>query len=132
MTNTAILCVDDEVTILKSLEIELHNAFGDTYLYELAESAEEAIEIMEELDEEELKIVIIISDWLMPEMKGDEFLINIHQKYPHIIKIMLTGQASEEAVERAKRYANLYRCFSKPWDSRELITTIQSAVKQLQ
>jgi hypothetical protein len=45
---------------------------------------------------------------------------------------MLTGQASEEAIERAKRYANLHRCFSKPWDSGELMTTIQSAVKKLQ
>lgn len=55
MTNTAILCVDDEVTILKSWEIKLHDAFGETYIYELAERAEEAIEIMEELDKEELK-----------------------------------------------------------------------------
>lgn len=131
MTNTAILCVDDEVTILKSLEIELYNVFGDTYTYELAQSAEEAREIMEELDEEGLQIIIIISDWLMPDMKGDEFLIHIHEKYPDIVKIMLTGQASEDAIERAKRYANLYRCLSKPWDSGELIATIQAAIKQL-
>lgn len=131
MTKTAILCVDDEVTILTSLQIELQAAFGGTYLYEFAESAEEAQEIMEDLDEEGLPIVIIISDWLMPGMKGDEFLTCIHKKYPNIIKIMLTGQASEEAIERAKKYANLHRCFSKPWDSRELIETIQSAVAQL-
>lgn len=131
MTKTAILCVDDEVTILTSLQIELQAAFGGTYLYELAESAEEAQEIMEELDEEGLRIIIVISDWLMPGMKGDEFLICIHERYPNIIKIMLTGQASEEAIERAKKYANLHRCFSKPWNSRELIETIQSAVAQL-
>jgi DNA-binding NtrC family response regulator len=131
MTDTAILCVDDEVMILKSLEIELQAAFGSKYLYELAESAEEALEIMEELDEEGLQLIIIISDWLMPGMKGDEFLINVHQKYPHIIKIMLTGQATEEAIERARKYANLYYCFAKPWKSRELVNTIQSALAQL-
>lgn len=86
---------------------------------------------MEELNENGLQIIIIISDWLMPGMKGDEFLISVHKKYPSIIKIMLTGQAAEEAIERAKNYANLYRCFSKPWESRELIETIQSAVTRL-
>lgn len=113
------------------MEIELQEAFGNTYLYELAESADEALEIMEELNENGLQIIIIISDWLMPGMKGDEFLISVHKKYPSIIKIMLTGQAAEEAIERAKNYANLYRCFSKPWESRELIETIQSAVTRL-
>ncbi len=112
------------------MEIELQEAFGNMYLYELAESAEEALEIMEDLDKEGLRIIIIISDWLMPGMKGDEFLIYAHEKYPHIIKILLTGQASEEAIERAKKEANLYRCFFKPWDSRELIQSIQSAVAQ--
>lgn len=131
MTKSAILCVDDEVTILTSLKIELQAAFDDTYLYELAESADEALEIMEELDEEGVPIIIIISDWLMPGMKGDKFLIYVHDKYPCIIKIMLTGQANEEAIERAKKYANLYHCFSKPWSSKELIETIRSAVAQL-
>ncbi len=131
MANTAILCVDDEAMILKSLEIELQAAFGRNYLYELAESAEEALEIMEELNEEGLQLVIIISDWLMPGMKGDEFLIHAHKNYPYIIKIMLTGQAPEEVIKRAKECANLYCCFSKPWDSGELIETIQSAIAQL-
>jgi DNA-binding NtrC family response regulator len=131
MTKSAILCVDDEVTILTSLKIELQAAFDDTYLYELAESADEALEIMEELDEDSVQVIILISDWLMPGMKGDEFLISVHEKYPHIITIMLTGQASEEAIERAKKYANLYYCFSKPWNSKELIETIRSAVTKL-
>ena len=34
MSEAAILWVDDEIAILKSLEIELHAAFGDTYIYE--------------------------------------------------------------------------------------------------
>jgi CheY-like chemotaxis protein len=112
------------------LEIELQEAFGNMYLYELAESAEEALELMEDLVQEGLRIIIIISDWLMPGMKGDEFLRCAHEKYPQIIKIMLTGQASEEAIERARKEANLYRCFFKPWNNRELIESIQLAVAQ--
>lgn len=131
MSDAAILCVDDELVILKSLEIELQSAFGDYYLYEFAESADEALEIIDELDEEEVQILIIVSDWLMPGMKGDEFLIQVHKKYPKIVKLMLTGQADEEAVERAKQYANLYRYIPKPWNNQELIEIIRSALSEL-
>lgn len=131
MSEAAILCVDDELVILKSLEIELHSAFGDDYLYEFAESADEALEILDDLDEDKVQILIIVSDWLMPGMKGDEFLIQVHQKYPQIVKLMLTGQADEEAVDRAKKYANLYRYIPKPWKNQELIGIIRSALSEL-
>ena len=131
MSEAAILCVDDELVILKSLEIELHSAFGSNYLYEFAESADEALEIIDELDEEKVQILIIVSDWLMPGMKGDEFLIEVHKKYPKIVKLMLTGQADEDAVERAKKYANLYRYIPKPWNNQELIGIIRSALSEL-
>ena len=128
MPRAVILCVDDEVVILKSLEIELQAAFGDTYLYEFAESGDEALEIIDELNDEEVQLLIIVSDWLMPGMKGDELLIKVHQNYPRIHKVMLTGQADEQAVDRAKQYANLYRYLQKPWNSQELIETIRSAL----
>jgi DNA-binding NtrC family response regulator len=123
-----ILCVDDDITILQSLRILLRNSFGDAYFYELAESPDEAREILTDLDLENVPVLAIITDWIMPEMKGDEFLIEVHQKYPHIIKIMLTGQADQEAIERAQKSANLYAFFPKPWDENELIETLKSAI----
>ncbi|HDN26483.1 MAG TPA: response regulator [Thioploca sp.] len=131
MPKRAILCVDDETLVLENLEIELQKAFGDAYDYEFAESAEEALEVIDELGEDDVEILIIVSDWLMPGMKGDEFLIQVHQKLPTIIKIMLTGQADEEAIERAQDQANLHRCLSKPWDSKELIDTIRASLASL-
>lgn len=125
-----ILCVDDEVSVLQSLRIALRNGLGDTYFYEIAESADEAIEILIDLEGKKVPVVAIISDWLMPEMKGDEFLIEVHKKYPQIVKIMITGQADKSAIERAKTYANLYDCVSKPWSDRILIETIKSALEQ--
>ncbi|MDY7013253.1 MAG: response regulator [Cyanobacteriota bacterium] len=128
MTDAAILCVDDEVSVLRSLEIELREAFQDAYYYEFAESADEALEVLDELQGDDVQILIIVSDWLMPGIKGDEFLIKVHQKFPKIIKVMLTGQADEEAIERAQKEANLYRCLRKPWKNQELISTIQAAL----
>jgi CheY-like chemotaxis protein len=131
MSKPTILCVDDETFVLESLEIELKRAFRDTYDYEFAESAEEALEVIQELSEDNIKILLIISDWLMPGMKGDELLVNIHQKMPTIVKIMLTGQADEEAVKNAQQKAHLHRCLRKPWDSQELIETIKTSLANL-
>ena len=130
MAKSAILCVDDETVVLESLELELRRAFDDVYLYEFAESAEEALELLHELIEDGIKIIVIISDWLMPGMKGDEFLIVIHRQYPNITTILLTGQANKEAIERAITQANLYAYLPKPWNSKILIQTIKSGIAQ--
>ena len=82
MPKPVILCVDDEAVVLESLEIELQQAFDDTYLYEFAESATEALEIIDELQEQQVEILLIMSDWLMPGMKGDEFLIKFIMNIP--------------------------------------------------
>ncbi|AFZ10416.1 response regulator receiver protein [Oscillatoria nigro-viridis PCC 7112] len=131
MSKSAILCVDDEVGVLESLEIELQQAFNGKYLCEFAESAAEALEIIEELCEAEVKILVIVSDWLMPGMKGDELLIKIHQKYPQIVTVMLTGQADKEAIERTKTQANLHAFIEKPWRNQELIEAIKSGLGNL-
>ena len=128
MSEAGILCVDDEITILDSLKEQLLRCFGERYLVEVAENAAEAMEVMEELHEEGVKILIIVSDWLMPGIKGDEFLIKVHQKFPTIVTVMLTGQADEAAIERARNEAELYACLSKPWKESELTEIITSAL----
>ncbi|MGB3535388.1 MAG: response regulator [Microcoleaceae cyanobacterium] len=129
MGKPMILCVDDESVILNSLKIQLKNAFQDRYNYEMAESAEEAWEILEEMQAEDSEILVIVSDWLMPGAKGDEFLIKVHHRFPQVLKIMLTGQADGEAIERAIHDADLYRCLHKPWNHEELVETIKSGLK---
>lgn len=129
MSKAVILCVDDEVGILNSLKIQLKNEFSDAYLYEAAESADEALEVLEELQGDEIDVLVIVSDWLMPGIKGDEFLILVHKKFPKIVKILLTGQADEEAIKRAVDRANLHSCLHKPWQSKELITTIRNGLE---
>ena len=128
MSEPAIICVDDEVVILESLKKQLKRKFGSSFIYEVAESAEEAWEIIEELNSENIPIIAIVSDWLMPGVKGDEFLIQIHQQFPEVIKVMLTGQADNNAIDRAKEEANLHACLYKPWTESELIEIITTAI----
>ena len=129
MLHSAILCVDDEMMILDSLREQLQRHFGDRYLYEVAEGVEEAWQVIEELYAEGVRVVVIVSDWLMPRVKGDEFLIAVNQKYPDIVSIMLTGQAEETAIDRVRREANLHACLRKPWTEAELVTTIETALR---
>ncbi|WP_353572971.1 response regulator [Candidatus Albibeggiatoa sp. nov. BB20] len=128
MKNTAILCVDDEVLILEALETELHRAFGDDYVYEFAESAEEALEIMSELEQTDVELKVIITDWLMPRMRGDELLLKVQQKRPNTVKIILTGQADQKAIEAACLHSNLDYCINKPWDSKALIHLLETSL----
>ncbi len=128
MNTRVIMCVDDESLVLENLEIELQKAFRGIYNFEFAESAEEALEIIDEFIVNQVDVLVVVSDWLMPGMKGDEFLIQVHQRLPNTIKIMLTGQADQDAIERAHHEANLCRCLFKPWNSKELVETIRSSL----
>jgi FixJ family two-component response regulator len=65
----------------------------------------------------------------MPGLKGDNLLIKIHEKFPSVVKIMLTGQADEEAVERSRKEANLFACLGKPWETNDLISTIKRGLQ---
>ncbi len=130
MAKCAILCVDDEQIILDSLHEQLENYFGHDFIYETAENAKEGLEIIDELAKDGIKILIIVSDWLMPGIKGDEFLIQVHKKYPAIVKVMLTGQANEDAIKRAKEEANLHAVLYKPWSDKELFTIIKSGLEK--
>ena len=129
MATSAILCVDDENIILESLKEQLRRNFGNRYLYEMANSADEAWIVIEELCADGIEILVIVSDWLMPGIKGDEFLTQVHKRFPHILTVLLTGQADEAAIARARRDANLFAFLHKPWSEEELIKTVSSALR---
>ncbi|HEY9674516.1 MAG TPA: PAS domain S-box protein [Waterburya sp.] len=128
MNLPAIICVDDETTILESLRIELGATLGDEYLIEMAQDGQEALEVISELIEDEYEVAVVIADYIMPDMKGDELLRRIHIISPKTLKIMLTGQADPEAIGNAIKNAKLYRYISKPWQSEDLSLTVKEAV----
>ena len=128
MSDKAILCVDDEPIVLKSLRDQISRNLGHKYACEIASGVEEAWEVIEELYDEGIKVLLIVSDWLMPGVKGDEFLIDVHRKFPEIVTVLLTGQADESAIKRAQSEANLYACLSKPWSEQELLNVIENSL----
>ncbi len=129
MKKPVILCVDDEKIILDSLEEQINGRLGREFSVELAERGEEALEIIAELAEDGRELAVVISDQLMPSMKGDEFLIKVHASHPETLKILLTGQASIDAVRNAINNARLYRYVVKPWEENDLMLTVEEAAR---
>lgn len=129
MSKPVVLCVDDERIILSSLKSQLLNSLGDTYQIELAESGEEALEIIEELRENRTELPLIIADQIMGGMYGDELLTTVKTLSPETHSIMLTGQASAESVGKAVNKAGLFRYISKPWEEEDLLLTVQTALQ---
>ena len=129
MAKQVILCIDDEEIILEALEEQLNNTFGSEYDIETSDSGEDAIDFFKELKKEGINVPVVISDYIMPGMKGDQVLKEIHELSPGSLKILLTGQASIDGITNAINNAKLYRYIAKPWDKDDLVLTVKEAIK---
>jgi len=127
-----ILCVDDEQIVLTSLKAQLRRIFNTEFDIEIAESGDEAIEIIEDMKADGAEFPLIISDQIMPGMSGDELLVYTHKNSSETLSIMLTGQADANAIGRAVNNANLYRYISKPWNETDLQMTVKEAIRSFQ
>ncbi|MDQ7015548.1 MAG: response regulator [Gammaproteobacteria bacterium] len=132
MSKRAVLCIDDDETVLLTLRSLLKSSLEKGLIIEAAESGEEALEIVDELAAEGVELEAVISDYIMPGMKGDEVLKKIHQRCPKAVTIMLTGQSNLQGVTNAINQANLYRFLEKPWQNDDLLLTIKSAIHSYQ
>ena len=126
MEKPVILCVDDDPTVLFSLKTELRSRFASRFQYEVAENGREALDLIAELVAEKVRIVLVVSDWLMPGMKGDEFLAIVRKQYPHIRAILLTGQVDPLSSEFVLKNGLAEAIIAKPWNSKFLMDTIET------
>jgi DNA-binding NtrC family response regulator len=124
----AIVCVDDEVIILLSLKQELTRYFNGRFRTEIAVSAEEALVLIERLYSEDVRVILMLTDWLMPGIKGDQLISLVKQKHPDVRCIMISGQVDTSAVEAAKLNPLLDAFIKKPWRSGQLIESILRCV----
>lgn len=129
MKKQFILCVDDERFILNSLKDQLKAQVGANFNIEVAENGEDALNILQELLDDGEDVPIIISDYIMPGMKGDELLRRAHQLHPDAVKILLTGLATLDGIKTIINQANLFRYISKPWEHEDLILAVTEGVK---
>ncbi|MEO6951119.1 MAG: diguanylate cyclase [Polyangia bacterium] len=128
-TREHIICVDDEEGILTALRQQLGARFGKECQIEVAQSAKDALELVDELEKEGEQLAVVIADQIMPGMKGVDFLEAIHRRSPATTKVLLTGQAGLDAVVAAINRAGLNRYIPKPWDEPDLRLTVESLLK---
>jgi diguanylate cyclase (GGDEF)-like protein len=124
-----IICVDDEEGILTALRQQLGARFGDECQIEVAQSAKDALELVDELERDGEPLAVMIADQIMPGMKGVELLEEVHKRSPGTTKILLTGQAGLDAVVAAINRAGLNRYIPKPWDEPDLRLTVENLLR---
>jgi signal transduction histidine kinase len=124
------ICIDDEEIVLESLQMELSDCLGEECDIEVAQSGKEAVDLVRDLVAKGEDVAVVICDYIMPEMKGDETLITIHSINPNIVNIMLTGQSSTDGITNAINNANLYRFVNKPWQCDHLSGIVREAVSK--
>ncbi|WP_304508894.1 response regulator [Anaerotignum sp.] len=117
----SVLFVDDEVSILRSIERSL---FDEEYTSYFASSGKKALEIMESK-----KIDVIVTDMRMPEMNGLELLNIITEKWPNTVKIVLSGYAQLGQILATINQVDIFKFLTKPWSFEELETSIYKALE---
>ena len=123
-----IICVDDEASVLDTLKEQISSHFSKTHDVLTALSGEDALELIETIMGEGEVVELIITDQVMPGMKGDEFLRKVHEKLPDTIKILLTGHAGLDSAISAINNGGLNRYIEKPWNIDALKDDIESLV----
>ncbi|OUC11754.1 MAG: hypothetical protein B0A82_26560 [Alkalinema sp. CACIAM 70d] len=120
-----ILCVDDDRSILFPLKSQLSRLFPD-YAIETAESAKAALARVNELSLQGIEVPLVLANQGMP---GETLFIELQARYPQIVKVMLIGPATLEAVVKAVNRGNLDRLIVKPWSDAELQTVVTDALQ---
>lgn len=113
-----VLCVDDEPSILRSLQWLLKKEFD----VKIAASGQEALELVKQNDFD-----VIISDQRMPGMMGSEFLREARKISPRSMRILLTGYSDLQAILRSVNDGEVFRFVNKPWNIKELPKIIGDA-----
>jgi putative nucleotidyltransferase with HDIG domain len=114
-----VLFVDDEVNILKALQRLLRS---EEMNVRCASRGQEALDV---LDKEPAQVVV--SDQRMPEMSGVDFLAQVRERNPDVVRMMLTGYTEMDVAVEAINRGEIYRLITKPWNDDELRATIRQA-----
>jgi len=115
MPRTNILAVDDDQTVLDSVERDLRQKYGRDFRIIKATSGAAAIDVVRQLRQREESVALFVVDQRMPKMSGLEFLEEAAKAYPEARKVPLTAYADTEAAINAINKVGLDYYMTKPW-----------------
>lgn len=123
-TEYNILLLDDDPGVIESISSLL--ASETDYNVLTFTSSKEALEAIQT---QEIDLAIV--DYLMPgDMDGIEFLLQLKERYPYSIRIILTAYADKENAIKAINEVGLYKYLEKPWESEELLMIIREGLEK--
>lgn len=123
MKNSKIIAVDDEKMVTSAFKALFKvEGYTDVHLFN---TPKDAIEYLKDN-----KPDLIISDFIMPEMNGLEFLTEAKKLYPEVSMILLTGYADKENAIKAINEIGLYKYIEKPWDNDDLMMNIKNGIER--
>jgi DNA-binding NtrC family response regulator len=107
METRTILFVDDEERILSSLKRGL---MDEPYNLLFADSGKKALEILSKN-----QVHIVVTDMKMPEMDGLALLKIVKEKYPLIVRLVLSGYTQVNVLLTAINQGEIFKFITKPW-----------------
>ena len=122
-TARTVLLVDDEGNVLSALQRTLRR---EKYTLLIASEPAEALAILRAG-----QVDVVVSDHLMPNMSGLDFLKEVRALHPDVVRIMLTGHAEVATAMEAINEGEIYRFLTKPWDDAELKVALHLAFDKL-
>jgi len=117
-----LLFVDDEEGVLHALR---RIFIDENYTILTANSAEKALHLLEERP-----VHLVMTDHRMPGMTGAELLKTVRERWPEMIRIMLTGYADVNSIMGAVKEGAVYKFITKPWNDEDLRLTVALALQQ--
>ena len=114
-----LLFVDDDPSVLDGLRRALHR-MRQTWEMNFVENASAALQALEKEHYD-----AVVSDMRMPLMDGAQLLERIKERYPDVVRMILSGQSSRDAIYRS--IAPAHQFLSKPCDPQELMARLSQA-----
>lgn len=129
MCKYVIICVDDDPMINLLLNFQLNKIVNSsTTCIETYSNPKEIYSQIENFISIGVKPILLIVDYLMPEMNGDELILKVKEKYPNIPCVMLSGQSNSIAINQLKKDKLLSEFIEKPWNEETLATVVNSYI----
>ncbi len=119
MEKPIIFLIDDDKQVLRAIKRDLRKQFGSDYRIMSTDSANEALEVLEELKKKKEAVALFVSDQRMPEMLGVDFLQRTLVDFPKSRRVLLTAYSDIDAAIKAINDVKLDFYLLKPWDPPE-------------
>ncbi len=119
-SQATVLVIDDEVRSQEALRRTLEEEF----IVLTVSSAAEGKAVMEREF-----VQVVLSDQRMPETTGIEFLKEVRERWPDVVRIIISGYTEVEDMISGINNAGIYQYILKPWHPESLLLTVRAAAQ---